>query len=132
MIWARSHIICLALSCKYDSFSISTLRTQSSKNRQYVRFLFGRLPFSLKTPLGYAVTFLLESVSTFAVAYSILPALCFAIGNYLLVVAAIEVITNDFRILCEQVSNGNDKELKKLFSNMIEDIIEIKQLSDFN
>lgn len=126
MIWARSHIICLALSCEYQIFS------QSLKNWQYVRFLFGRLPFSWKTPLGYAVTFLLQSVSTFAVAYSILPALCFAIGNYLLVVAAIEVITNDFRTLCEQVSDGNDKELKKLFANMIEDIIEIKQLSDFN
>lgn len=89
------------------------------------------MPFNWKTPLGYAAAFIVECVSTFAVAYSILPSLCLSLGSYLLVGAGIQAISNDFRILCERASNGNAKALKNPFSNMIKNIAEMKQLRDF-
>lgn len=95
-------------------------------------FFLLRLPFSWKTPLGYAIAFLLECMSTFAIAYSILPPACFALGSYLLVVAAIKAITKDFQILCEKIPHGNHQELKKLLCSLIENISNIKQLREIH
>lgn len=69
-------------------------------------------------------------MSTYAVSYSILPSLCFALGSYLLVGSGIQAISNDFKLICERASDGNDRELKELFSNLVEHISEMKQLRD--
>lgn len=92
--------------------------------------LFARLPFDYKTPLGFACVFMIESVSTYAVAYSILPSLCFALGSFLLVGAGVQDISSDFQLLCERASDGNECELKQLLSNLVEHIAEMKQLRD--
>lgn len=88
------------------------------------------MPFDWKTPFGYAIAFLMGCVATFAVAYSIVPSLCFALGSYLLVGAGVQAISSDFKMLCERASDANDWELRKLFSNLIENISEMKQLRD--
>lgn len=69
------------------------------------------------------------SATVVAITKSILPTTCFGVGSYLLVCAVIEVITSDFHILCGKTSIEKGKEMKKLFSNIIEAISEIKQLS---
>lgn len=58
---------------------------------------------------------------------------CFAVGSYLLVVETMKGIRNDFRVMCEKVSTRNVRnvyELKKHFHNMIDDVAEMKKLSD--
>lgn len=91
--------------------------------------IFARLPFSWKTLIGYTVYFTVETLSMYAIVYSILPVACFAIGSYLLVSAVIKVITNDFHILCGKISTGSSIEMTELFCNMVEDMSEIKELS---
>lgn len=78
------------------------------------------------------MAFLMECVSTFAVAYSILPSLCFALGSYLLVGAGVQAISGDFRGLCERIYDGKDWEMKKLLANLVDNISEMKQLRDFD
>lgn len=95
-----------------------------------LRFLFVRLPFSWKTPIGYSIYLTLEYLSVFAVALSMLPTICFAVGSYLLVYLVNKVIANDFHILCGKISTGKDKEVKKLFIDMIADMTEVEELSN--
>lgn len=98
-----------------------------------IRFIFPfpnfRLPFSWRTPAGFVFAIFIESLSGFSVVYSILPVACFTVGSYLLLVAAIKVITNDFRVLCSKIAIENGKKLKELFVCVILDIIRLKKLS---
>lgn len=93
------------------------------------RLIYARLPINWKTLIGYTVYFSVETLSMFAIVFSILPTICFAIGSYLLLNAVIKVNTNDFHILCGKISTGSNDEMKKIFCNMVEDMSEIKELS---
>lgn len=92
------------------------------------RFFLFRLPFSWKTPAGFTIAILIESVSSFCALYSILPIGCFTIGSYLLLAAAIKFIANGFRVLCKK-SIENGKELENLFVRVISDVSDLKRLS---
>lgn len=95
----------------------------------FLLWIIVRLPFSWKTPTGFAIAILIESLSCFSVLYSILPTVCFTVGSYLLVVAAIKVIANDFQILCSRIATENSKKVKELFIDIISDITDVKKLS---
>lgn len=97
-------------------------------------FSLFRLPFNWKTPIGYSFAFLLASGSAFAVAYTILPTACFAIGSYWLAIVVVKDIINDFHLRCDKISTENGKktrELKEHLCDVIKDITDVKQLSSF-
>lgn len=90
------------------------------------------MPFNWKTPIGYIFAFLFASGSAFAVVYSILPTICFAIGGYWLIIDAVKLIINDFELFCKKaltIDVKETKELKEHLCDVIEDISDIKQLS---
>lgn len=89
-----------------------------------------RLPFTWKTPIGYAIYVTVESLSSIAIGFSILPSACLGIGSYLLVCAVIEVIANEYHVLCGKATINNGQDMKKLFCSMVGDIADIKQLSN--
>lgn len=95
---------------------------------------FDRLPFNWKTPIGYFFAFLLGSGSVFALAYSVLPTMCFAVGSYWLATAFIKDIKNDFHLRCDKVSTKHGKKMKEWkqhLCDVIKDISNVKQLSSF-
>lgn len=93
-------------------------------------YIFVRLPFNWKTPLGYFFCFILASLSCYASLYSILPSLCLVIGSYWIMCARLKVITNEFKIVTRKISIGCDGDLRKEFYGVIDDISDAKQLSD--
>ena len=95
-------------------------------NKIFEHVVIVRSPFSWKTPIGFAIAILIESLSCFAALYSILPNTCFVVGSYVLIMSAINIILDDFHEFCD--INKNDKKSQKLIS-VVSNISDIKQLS---
>ena len=113
--------------------------------------LIHRLPFEWKTPHGYLMALLVESIMAFTVGSIIVPPVCFFIGSYFH--RQIYLITNLHRSLyfigscfiimafvsdiapvilhlnINRRSSGKHREIKKHFYNIIEDVSDAKQLS---
>lgn len=88
------------------------------------------MPFDWKTPFGYFVAFLYASVSLYYILFSVLPTVCLTIGSYWMIVLIIKDIINDYRIFNNKLTEENNKEALALFSNVIQDMADAKQLSD--
>lgn len=132
MVWAMDRTIYLVLYRMYKIPSIECIKWTNSLSN-YPICISVRLPFDWKTPLGYFCCYIFETLSCFAVLYSILPTFCYAIGSYCVNSAQLQVIINEFYILGREISNGYDSELMKQFCDLIDDISDAEQLieSDF-
>lgn len=86
-----------------------------------------RLPFNWKTPFGYFCAFLLACIVTYAILYTILPVICIGIGTCVLMVPFLKDALNNFHISDDK----NGTEIKKIFYSVVEDFLDLKQLSEF-
>lgn len=76
------------------------------------------------------VTFL-QFASALSICLSILPNACFSIGSHWLTVTFIDDVLKDFHILNSKKSKRRNKEIKKSLCKIIDDISDLKQLSDY-
>lgn len=71
-------------------------------------------------------------MSAFADIYSMLPLTSYTVGSYWLTCARLKVITNEFKNVSQKIENGCDEQLQKEFCDIIDDISDTRQLSDYD
>lgn len=99
---------------KCDSFSFCNLR----------------LPFNWKTPFGYLIALLFETVAMFGVNLGSVPIGCFLLGTCWLVMAFVDDIINDISILNGYGKSMRDAwKVKPQFHFIVQNIADAKQLS---
>lgn len=95
--------------------------------------LIWRLPFNWKTPLGYPIAFSYLFISGYPVFFHLIPVLSFGIGSIRLFISMIDDILNDLRLLNEMnqkvSTTKNCQQMKTLFTKIIIDFSDVKQLS---
>lgn len=95
----------------------------------FFRFIL-RFPFNWKTPLGYLIALLFETIAQFCVQVMQVPISCFFIGTCWFAMAFIDDILNDVTIL-----NGYAKRMRnawkvqKQFYFIVQNIADVQQLS---
>lgn len=89
------------------------------------------MPFNWKTPHGYAIAIFLNFASALSIVLSVLPNACYSIGSHWLSVTFIDDVINDFHILNSKKFKRRNKEIKQLLIKIIDDVSDLKQLSDF-
>lgn len=96
---------------------------------------FFRLPFDWRTPFGYLVAIAFEFVSIFGIFSNAAPSACFAIGASIWMNAFLTGIAqnvNDLNAMNYNPKHKNFKEMKKRFSDIIQDFSDVKEFSDLS
>lgn len=95
-------------------------------------FIFKRVPFNWKTPIGYVQLLILFDVLCFCCVFSVIPTVTLLIGFPLLFNAFVEDITHDLTFLNNKYSSSyrkNRREFRKRFCNIIRLHSDLKELS---
>lgn len=87
------------------------------------------MPLNWKTPFGYPLALAIESIIIYAIAMACVPMICFTIGACWLIAAIVEDMTHDLNNLTIKSNKKNAIRLEKYFRDMIQEFVEIKQLS---
>ena len=97
-----------------------------------VFFLFWRLPFNWKTPLGYLIALLIQCIETTCDDFSGLPVACFLFQSCQLFEAFVEDIARDVSLLDIEFcsSEANRHQATENFVNVLRNFTTVKQLSD--
>lgn len=95
-------------------------------------WLFQRLPFSWKTPLGYHIALMIEAMSFYSVGSIAVPIQSFFVGSCWLMHKFVADITIDLHRINLSTRRRNYKNVKKRFGAILTDLSEMKQLSISN
>lgn len=95
-------------------------------------FIGRRLPFDWKTPHGYALAFLYESITDYIVSLTYIPLITVLIGSCWFFIAFVKDITNDLFILDKnEIAKRNDVELTQSFCKIVKFYSDANELSFF-
>lgn len=87
-------------------------------------------PLDLKTPFGYLIALLFETIAMFWVNLGSVPIGCFLVGSCWLIVAFVDDIINDLTILNNYGKSMRDYwKLKQQLYFIVQNIADAKQLS---
>lgn len=103
----------------------------NQQNFRILKIVFShRLPFDWKTPHGYLIALILESIVSFTAGSIVVPPVCFVIGACLLITTFVNNIAAEVPHLnVNKRSDGKNQALKSHFCNVIRDIADAKQFS---
>lgn len=90
-----------------------------------IMFVFVRVPFDWRSPSGYAIVIIFETVICLTVTYPCKASLCFLIGSFWALLTIIEDIANDLHGL-----NAKRREFNEQFYNLVHQFSTLKELSD--
>lgn len=91
-----------------------------------------RLPFSLKTPIGYGIALSIEIIAETATIYTVTSLLCLSIGSIWIIKSFVNNITNNLQQLKmdkKSTEFKNHSKLKRHFCEIVQDFSDAKQLS---
>lgn len=88
------------------------------------------MPFDWRTPLGYSIALVSESLASYSMVFMGGPSACFFVGSCSLIMGFVKNITNDLSSLSvSAISKKNQKKKLKLrFYNILQDFSDAKQL----
>lgn len=88
------------------------------------------MPFNWKTPFGYSIALIGESLAGLAMIFMGGPSGVYFVGSSTLIIEFVKDITNDMSNLNVPAFNErNRKKMKKRFYNILQDFSDAKQLS---
>lgn len=109
------------------SFGLNDHQNDEKKN---LFSLNRRLPYNWRTPLGYLVTLIIQTVASLSCILSIVPAICLLVGLCWLIISFVEDVTNDLNALnIGQNTERSRRIMKERFCSIIQLHMELKQLS---
>lgn len=114
-------------------FDITLTTNSSTTERRLIRFptlfLF-RLPFDWKTPFGYPVALLCQTLAVYASILCVIPCICNVIGSSWIFTASINDICNDLPLLIVGGRSLQNREnTKKRFCKFVQFYLDSKELS---
>lgn len=96
------------------------------------KLFYCRLPFNWRTPHGYLIALIFESIASFTVGSFVVPPICFFIGSCFLITSFVNDITVKIAHLhVNKRSEGRNQRIEEDLINIIDDISEVNELSIF-
>lgn len=119
-----------SFSCMYVNHKLYRTRAKGSYQIQLV-FVYLRLPFNTKTPLGYLAYVTFNFATTFCVIFSAVPAICFLIGCAWLFICFGKDVKNNLPSLNVggKLKKRNCVEVKRHFCKIVQTYSDAKELS---
>lgn len=95
-----------------------------------MRFYPQRVPFNWKTPAGYLVAFLGETLSSACTIYTTTPIICFIVGACCMLAAFVKDIASELTAFnADKLADAKQPDVKKHFCKIIRMFTDVKQLS---
>lgn len=93
-------------------------------------FFYIRLPFNWKTPLGYLIAQLAQTLAAYFTLVCLASVLCFLVGSCWLFITFIEDITQNLFVWNnDKTANRNHEDRLKCYCNIIQSYVDVNQLS---